>query len=258
MSDHEEAIFDVEPTKVMEFRLLFSGQPADSQNYKQERQLLRDGRDLYECGRLRHWTEKSNGDNRIVVTDVMDVSHERVRARVTLRLLTDDPETITGMSCSCTRHEAPQCVHACAVCFRLFYRHRYMLRNPYTGRTVIPREASGIVERYMADTMGTWLSGDEDDLSALAKGLEIITGFDQWEQWIANRHTARLLGNCQPDVEETIDMDTQVWPKRDVPGLEETLPHGWFTMLEAAYERLGDSAGLAKVYAIYIAQGRLP
>lgn len=106
--------------------------------------------------------------------------------------------------------------------------------------------------------MGTWLGNDEDDLSALARGLEVVTGFDQWEQWIANRHTVGLLGNCAPDVEETTDMDTQVWPKQDVPGLAEALPHGWFTMLEAAYEHLGDSDGLAKVYAIYIAQGRLP
>ena len=34
-----------------------------------------------------------------------------------------------------------------------------------------------------------------------------------------------------------------------------SLPHGWLTILEAAYERLGDKAGLCRVYAYYIITG---
>ncbi|MBT1182122.1 hypothetical protein JS531_09225 [Bifidobacterium sp. CP2] len=279
-------MFDVEPTKVMEFSLLFSGQEtADVRDFEGERRLLRDGRDVYECGRLRAVTERPTSDGRgvIVEADVMDKMNEKVRAHVTVRVAgastrtavrragrrpaADDDaehdvagmETITGMACTCTRRGAPRCVHACAVCFRLFYRHRYTVRDVYANRPVVPHEASRIVERYMADRLGTWFPhGTDDTAVAMARGLEIITGFDQWDRWIGNRHTVTLLGNCIPAVEELIDMDTQVWPKRDEPDLTAVLPHGWFTMLEAAYEQLGDRADLAKVYAVYIAQGRLP
>lgn len=91
----------------------------------------------------------------------------------------------------------------------------------------------------------------------MARGLEVVIGFDKWDRSINNDHTVCLLGNCLPTVEELIDMDTQVWPKYDEPDLTAVLPHGWFTMLEAAYEKLGARANLAKVYAVYIAQGRL-
>ena len=259
-------VFDAEPTNVMEFSRLFSGQPDEDRDFERERQLLRDGRDLYECGRLRRFAEHPDNDRYIVETDVMDKANERIQAHVTICMTGDSPhaeaaigtETITGMACSCTRHGAPQCVHACAACFRLFYRHRYAARNPYTGRTVVPHEASGIVERYLADRLGTWFGDDADDVPALVRGLEIITGFDSWERWISNGHTVGLLGNCMPTVEESIDMATQIWPRRDAPDLTAVLPHGWFTMLEAAYERLGDPTRLARVYAVYIAQGRLP
>ena len=262
MGNDDGTVFDAEPTNVMEFSLLFSGKPGEERDFDAERRLLRDARDLYECGRLRHVTDSRRGGHRIISADVMDVANERIRAHVTIRTAiaaTVGAETITGMSCTCTRHGAPRCVHACAACFRLFYRHRYTERDGQTGRTVMPHEASDIVERYMADRLGSVLSGnDPDDLSALARGLEIITGFDSWDRWIANDHMVHMLGNCLPTVEEQIDMDTQVWPKLDEPDLSTVLPHGWFTMLEAAYERLDDPARLAKVYAVYIAQGRLP
>ncbi|KFI92285.1 hypothetical protein BISA_0682 [Bifidobacterium saguini DSM 23967] len=251
-------VFDVEPTKVMEFSMLFSGRVGEERDYDQERQLLRDGRDLYECGRLRYWNEFPNDTHRIVAVDVMGATDERAHTHVTICMKNDDEETVTGMSCTCTRNGAPQCVHACAVCFRLFYRHRYASRGSRANRMVMPHEASDIVERYMADRLGTWFSSDAKEMSSVAEGLEIITGFNRWTDWIGNRHTVGLLGNCMPSIEESIDMDTQIWPKRDEPDLTAVLPHGWFTMLEAAYERLGDSAKLAKMYAVYIAQGRLP
>lgn len=255
MGDDPGKVFDVEETKVMEFSLLFSGQPGENRDFDAERLLLREGRDLYECGLLRRFRESGDDDHRVITADVMNESNERVRAHVTIRMVAD---AITGMACTCTRRGVPRCVHACAVCFRLFYRHRYTVRDVYTGRTRIPREASEIVSRYMADKLGTWLSSDADDMSAMARGLEIITGFDQWERWVANSHTVTLLGNCMPTVEESIDNDTRIWPKRDEPDLSAVLPHGWFTMLEAAYEGLGDFEGLAKVYGVYIAQGHLP
>lgn len=36
------------------------------------------------------------------------------------------------------------------------------------------------------------------------------------------------------------------------------LPQGWWTLLEAAYERLGDEDGLRRIYACYIVTDRLP
>lgn len=255
MGDDPGKVFDVEETKVMEFSLLFSGQPGENRDFDAERLLLREGRDLYECGRLRRFTESWDGDHRIIAADVMNEANERVRAHVTIRMAAD---SITGMACTCTRRGVPRCVHACAVCFRLFYRHRYTARDDYTGRMKTPGEASGLVSRYMADRLGTWFPRNEDDMSVMAKGLEVITGFDQWERWVANSHTVTLLGNCMPTVEESIDNDTRIWPKRDEPDLSAVLPHGWFTMLEAAYEGLDDFEGLAKVYGVYIAQGHLP
>ena len=72
-------VFDAEPTNVMEFSRLFSGQPDEDRDFERERQLLRDGRDLYECGRLRRFAEHPDNDRYIVETDVMDKANERTR-----------------------------------------------------------------------------------------------------------------------------------------------------------------------------------
>lgn len=283
MRNGDGVVFDVNPTKVTEFSLLFSGRPGEKRDFEEEQRLLRDGRDMYERGLLRTITERPAADGRgiIIDADVMNETNEKVQTHVTVRVdnassrstactgknaVTNggvahdvvDMETIIGMTCTCTRRHAPRCVHACAVCFRLFYRHRYVARDAYTGSTIVPYEASSIVVRYMADRLGTQFPYDTADIMDMARGLEVITGFDKWDSWIGNDHTVYLLGNCLPTIEERTDEDTQVWPKLDKPDLMSVLPHGWFTLLEAAYERLGDRENLAKVYAVYIAQGLLP
>lgn len=246
-------ILDVEPTKVMEFSELFQleADDGDGRDFDGERRLLREGRGLYECGRL--WHTGRNG--RIVHADVMDAACRRVQAQVLVRT---DGKVINGMACSCTPGEAPRCAHACAVCFLLFFRHRF---RPVGRKARAPHEVSEWVELYMARRLGTWMpssGSDPERLASMTAGLEVITGFDRWEEWLTNDHRIGYMGSCVLSIEESIDMDTEEWPKLGERDLDAVLPHGWFTLLEAAYEQAGNIGQLAKLYAVYIAQGKLP
>ena len=247
MNEKAGLVFDVEPTKIMEFSTLFQNDRKSKRDFDKERQMLREARDLYECGRLRHRVEQGG----VVSADVMDAKERRIIAHVVVH---SDGELIYGMSCSCTPKGAPSCVHACAVCFWMFYKHRY---QPQKGRTTIPLEASQCVDQYLHDRLGTGMP-TSDEADGMAAGLERIIGFDRWEDWLSNRHTAYLFDNCLPSIEECVDMDTDIWPKLDEPDLDMVLPHGWFTLLEAAYEQLGNVGQLAKIYCVYIVQGVLP
>ncbi|MBT1176515.1 hypothetical protein JS532_02910 [Bifidobacterium callimiconis] len=260
-------MFNVEPTPVMEFSTLF---PAENEDYHKRNQLLRDGRDLYECARLRHVI---NTDG-IWHADVVDAANgTRVKASVAIR---SDGETITGMACTCTTKDlfntpksqsrSPRCVHACALCFMLFYRHRY---RSHDGKPHIPYEASAIVDRYLSDRLQSrfFTTNSAEAGRKVAEGLEVLLNFPNnnsgrdnhhWREWLGNRHGCVMLGNCMPSIEESIDNATQTWPKQDTPDLDATLPHGWFTLLESAYERARDVDQLARIYAIYIVQGKNP
>ncbi|RSX56937.1 hypothetical protein [Bifidobacterium samirii] len=61
---------------------------------------------------------------------------------------------------------------------------------------------------------------------------------------IRDREMQRLADSSQTDTE----------PEPTPPGL----PQGWWTLLEAAYERLGDEEGLRRIYMCYIVTNRLP
>ncbi|OXN01051.1 hypothetical protein [Bifidobacterium vansinderenii] len=261
-------MFNVEPTPVMEFRTLF---PVENKDYREQDQLLRDGRDLYECARLRHVT---NTDG-IWYADVVDATNgTKIKASVAIR---SDGETITGMACTCTtskplfstpksQSQSPRCVHACALCFMLFYRHRYQSRD---GKPHIPYEASTIADRYLSDRLRSRFAAANNAEAGrtVAAGLEVLLSFPNkdsdrdnfhWREWLGNRYGCVLLGNCLPSIEESIDNATRTWPKRDTSDLDATLPHGWFTLLESAYERAEDVDQLARIYAIYIVQGKNP
>lgn len=61
-------------------------------------------------------------------------------------------------------------------------------------------------------------------------------------QFHEERFMRSLANSCTEDV-----------PK--IGGADLGLPHGWFTVLEAAYERLADADGLCRIYAYYIIMG---
>ncbi|OXN01227.1 hypothetical protein [Bifidobacterium vansinderenii] len=244
-------VFDVEPVSVMEFSLLFRDEDWD-----RERDLLRRSRDLYERGGLRHATETDG----VWRADVVDPGHGmRVLERVAVRVADG---MITGMACSCTGDKVPRCVHAQALCFLLFYRHRYRSH----GKVIVPREVTPMVERYVSDRLYSWPPYNE--AGAVADGLELLLGLKRrswnggvdwlWERWLSNGRFSGLLGNCLPSVTDLIDMDSTSWPRYESPDLDGVLPHGWLTLLESMYELLGDVDRLSRLYAVYIAQGSLP
>ncbi|NMM99661.1 hypothetical protein G1C96_0239 [Bifidobacterium sp. DSM 109958] len=75
-------VFDVEPTKVTEFSLLFEGDV----DFVGKNRLLLDGNKTYECGRLRHVTEHptapmAGAHGTLVESDVMDEANEKVMAQ---------------------------------------------------------------------------------------------------------------------------------------------------------------------------------
>ncbi|KAA8829873.1 hypothetical protein [Bifidobacterium tissieri] len=67
---------------------------------------------------------------------------------------------------------------------------------------------------------------------------------DNAVQVFRDREMKKLADSCLPDAV----------PSPASPGL----PQGWWTLLEAAYERLGDEEGLRRIYACYIVTDRLP
>ncbi|PJM75061.1 hypothetical protein [Bifidobacterium simiarum] len=224
----------------------------DSATY---RQLLRDGRRLYECAELRNIINR----NGLWTADIVDPVNGKPRYSVTVR---SDGETITAMSCTCAdplrkQSRPSRCVHVCALCFMLFYRHRY---RSSSDDITIPRETTSIVEWYLSKRLNSQIPYDTDAVRTMADGLEILTDFrdDNWDVWLGNRHFHTLLGNCMPTVEESTDITTESWPNPDAPDLDATLPHGWLTLLEAAYERLRDTRHLIRLYALYLIQGKDP
>ncbi|OZG58458.1 hypothetical protein BTIS_0827 [Bifidobacterium tissieri] len=67
---------------------------------------------------------------------------------------------------------------------------------------------------------------------------------DDAVQVFRDREMGKLADSCLPDAV----------PSPAPPGL----PQGWWTLLEAAYECLGDEEGLRRIYACYIVTDRLP
>ncbi|OZG66669.1 hypothetical protein BHAP_0078 [Bifidobacterium hapali] len=61
-------------------------------------------------------------------------------------------------------------------------------------------------------------------------------------QFHEERFMRSLTNSCTEDAPE-------------IGGADPGLPHGWFTVLEAAYERLVDVDGLCRIYAYYIIMG---
>ena len=117
-------------------------------------------------------------------------------------------------------------MHACAVCFRLFYRNRYS--SKLNGKIVISCEVSEMVDRCGARRLGAWVYG-EDAARETALGLEHLIGLDEeyrYQRWLDGTHFGEILGNCIPSVEEEIGMDTDHWPDPKAPDLTADLPHG--------------------------------
>ena len=245
-------LFDVPATKVGEFRLLFKTDGPSSElqaRFDAEVRLLREGRRMYERGYLRNWRESGGTYQADAVPNGEMEASATVRTRM---------GKIAGMACTCTPGEALRCVHICAVCFRLFYRERYC--SALHRKTIVPYEASGMVNRYLGNRLGTYIR-DEETAYETAIGLEHIIGVDderQYERWLEGTHFIHSMGNCLPSVEETTDMDTDHWPDPDAPDLTADLPHGWFTLLEGMYGKCQDKEKMARLYALYIARGELP
>lgn len=218
--DNGEKPFAVPVTKVNEFSLLFQFDGPESEIQERvaaQSRLLRQGRGLYERGGLRNWHEMGNTCH----ADVVD--GDNLVASVAVRM---QERTITGIGCTCAQGEAPRCVHACAVCFRLFYRNRYS--SKLNGKIVIPCEVSEMVDRCGARRLGAWVYG-EDAARETALGLEHLIGLAEeyrYQRWLDGTHFGEILGNCIPSVEEEIDMDTDHWPDPKAPDLTADLPHG--------------------------------
>ncbi|WP_126029558.1 hypothetical protein [Bifidobacterium callimiconis] len=78
----------------------------------------------------------------------------------------------------------------------------------------------------------------------LLQGYLAMDDLDNAVRVFRDRRMQELADSCLPDAE----------PTPAPPGL----PQGWWTLLEAAYERLGNENGLRRIYACYIVTDRLP
>lgn len=104
--------------------------------------------------------------------------------------------------------------------------------------------------RLRFGTPGTDASGDgecgwlsEHEWRALRDALQRLTCMDDLE--------AAVQRFCRR-YEESLDWADECEELYDVEETAPGLPYGWLTLLEASYERLGDTDGLCTLYAYYI------
>lgn len=100
------------------------------------------------------------------------------------------------------------------------------------------------------------LNGDQ--WRAIRDALEPLYGLADLRiaMQLARGRDANALSACEADDDDDDD-DDEDGPDEDGyrvvdGGADPGLPHGWLTLLEAAYERLGDAKGLERLYAYYI------
>lgn len=153
---------------------------------------------------------------------------------------------VLSAACSCPyAQEHTYCKHVGALIIAI--EHRINTEQGAENLVSPALRASNAVFWYWSELIGTSaLTQRElstDDWQAIRHILEHLYGFPDLQPYIETVHLARTTGHNDR---------YQTAPHDPMPQFFNDLPHGWLTILEAAYEHLDDTAGLRRLYILYI------
>lgn len=129
------------------------------------------------------------------------------------------------------------------------------------GECIFPRDASKAVAAYWRTELrfskrkqGAGVLGD-DDWRAVRRILELLYGMPDIGDCVHMLNMQRQFSDF-PDFDTKSTVNMRLLTPMFRCGSVDELPHGWLTVLEAAYEHLHDAEGLRALYSLYILLSR--
>lgn len=153
---------------------------------------------------------------------------------------------VLSAACSCPyAQEHTYCKHVGALLLAI--AHRINEQRGAKNRPSPTLQASHAVDWYWNELIGASARAqrplETEDWQAIRHILEHLYGFPDLQSYIDAVRMSRIPGR---------NNRYQTAPHRTMPQSFNELPHGWLTILEAAYEHLDDTAGLRRLYILYI------
>lgn len=173
---------------------------------------------------------------------------------------------VVSAACTCPYGQKhTYCKHVGAVLFALDAQDRQS-QQAGNGNDEFPQDASSMAGAYWNSQFPGRLlfkdgRGDPDarltdeDWQAVRRILETACGLPDIESYLEYLDRQQLRREIEPN-KSASTMNMRLLVPYIKPADISDLPHGWLTFLEAAYEHLHDTAGLRRLYIMYILMAR--